>query len=540
MFADYLFLQKSYIEAADAYAQSEKPFEEIALKLMHERKALQKYIESKLSGLGSDMNAQKTLLSTWLVEIYLDNINHNYMKNDDSVSEAEKQLQKFLEEHQFDLDEETTCDLLQSHGRIEDWVFFADLRKKHEMVMLHHINQQEIRKALGKLSQIDPNGKENLLYKFAPIFMKYEPKRSVEILIELAKQKKGQIDAKKLLPALMNVDQISREEATKFEQFLIKEFKFKDKSLHNLYLFHLSEADGEKNLIDYLKTQENLPELNFDSEYALSVFKQNGKIESQIFLYSLLKMHSEAVTLAIENKKLDLAKINAQKPEKYDEELSRKLWLQIAIFHIKSGNVRDALNVMNESKLIKMEDLLPYFDEQDSISNFKEDICKALAGYKTTIDELNEELKESKASAEQVKSELKFVKERFIEIEGIQPCEVCNKAVMKKCFYVYPCSHAYHRECLLDMMLPLLRVKDYIKANKISQILEAISEKEGRPSNKKAKKSEESKESLKDLYVKLDNILAPQCYCCSHQFIETIKDDLIEDPDEQELWGIGN
>lgn len=50
-----------------------------------------------------------------------------YMKNDDSVSEAEKQLQKFLEEHQFDLDEETTCDLLQSHGRIEDWVFFADL-----------------------------------------------------------------------------------------------------------------------------------------------------------------------------------------------------------------------------------------------------------------------------------------------------------------------------------------------------------------------------------------------------------------------------
>lgn len=62
MFADYLFLQKSFIEAADAYAQSEKPFEEIALKLMHERKALQKYIESKLSGLGSDMNAQKTLL----------------------------------------------------------------------------------------------------------------------------------------------------------------------------------------------------------------------------------------------------------------------------------------------------------------------------------------------------------------------------------------------------------------------------------------------------------------------------------------------
>ena len=540
MYADYLFNQGKTIEAADAYAQSEKSFEEIALKLMGDRKALQTYIESKLAGLPSDMNAQRTLLSTWLVEIYLDNINHNYMKTDDSVSEAEKQLQTFLEEHQLDLDEETTCDLLQSHGRIEDWVFFADLKKKYEMVMLHHINQQEIRKALSKLSQIDPTGKENLLYKFAPIFMKYEPKRSADILIELAKQKKGQIDAKKLLPALMNVDQTSREEAIRFENFLIREYKFKEKSLHNLYLFHLSETDGEKKLIEYLRAQENLPELNFDSEYALSVFKQNGKIESQIFLYSLLKMHSEAVTLAIECKKLELAKQNAQKPEKYDEELSRKLWLQIAIFHINAGNVRDALNVMNESKLIKMEDLLPYFNEQDSISNFKEDICKALDGYKKKIDDLNEELKESKASATQVKNELKNIKERHIEIEGMQPCEVCNKPVMKKSFYVYPCAHSYHRDCLLDMMIPLLRTKDYIKANKISKVVEEIAEKEGRSAPKKGKKIEESKESLKDLYLRLDGLLAPQCYYCSPQFIETVKDELIEDKYEEELWIIGN
>lgn len=540
MYADYLFGQSKAIEAAIFYAQSEKSFEDIALKLMDDRNALQKYIESKLEGLPSEMNAQRTLLSTWLVEIYLDNINHNYMKNDDSVNEAEKKLQSFLEDHQLDLDDETTCYLLQSHGRIEDWVFFADLRKKHEMVMLHHINQQEIRKALTKLGQIEPNAKENLLYKFAPIFMKYEPKRTVEILIDLAKQKKGQIDAKKLLPALMNVDQNSREEAIKFEHFLIRDLKFKEKSLHNLYLFHLSETEGEKKLIDYLKTQEGLSELNFDSEYALSVFKQNGKIESQIFLYSLLKMHSEAVTLAIENKKLELAKQNAQKPEKYDEELSRKLWLQIAIYHIKIGNVRDALNVMNESKLIKMEDLLPYFDEQDSISNFKEDICKALAGYKNKIDELNDELKESKKSSEQVKNELKSVKERYIEIEGTQACEVCNKPVMKKSFYVYPCSHAYHRDCLVDMMMPILRAKDYIKANRINNILEDIAEKEGRPNNKKNKRNEESKENLKDLYVKLDDLLAPQCYYCSPQFIQTIKDELIENKDEEELWSIGN
>jgi hypothetical protein len=195
------------------------------------------------------------------------------------------------------------------------------------MVVLHHINQQEIRKALLKLSQIDPAGKETLLYKFSPIFMKYEPRKCVEILIEVANKKVGKIDSKKLLPALMNVDQTSRDEAIKFEHFMIKDLKVKDKALHNLYLFHLSETEGEKKIIEYLKMQENFPEKNFYYDYALSVFKQNGKIESQIFLYSLLKNFSEAVTLAIDNKKLELAKLNAQKPEKDDEELSRKLWL---------------------------------------------------------------------------------------------------------------------------------------------------------------------------------------------------------------------
>ena len=64
MYADYLFSQGRTIEAADAYAQSERSFEEIALKLMENMNALQKFIESKLAGLGSDMNAQKTLLGT--------------------------------------------------------------------------------------------------------------------------------------------------------------------------------------------------------------------------------------------------------------------------------------------------------------------------------------------------------------------------------------------------------------------------------------------------------------------------------------------
>lgn len=535
MLADYLYSQGKIIEAAEAYALSENSFESMALKLHTDSLALLKYLETKLLTLSADMNAQKTMLSTWLLEIYIENINSNYLQDEEQALRNEEQLQLFLERHQYELDEDTTCDLLQTHGRIDDWVFFADLRKKHEIVMLHHINQHEIKKALNKLSQIEINGRETLLYKFAPVFMKYEPKKSVEILIELAKQKKGNIETKKLIPALMNADQTSRTEAIKFENFLIRDLKLKDKSLHNLYLFHLSEIEGESKIIEYLKAQENQPEINFDSEYALTVFKQNEKIESQIFLYSLLKMHSEAVTLAIDYRKFVLAKSNAQKVEKYDEELSRKLWLQIAIFHIKSGNVRDALTVMNESKLIKMEDLLPYFDEQDSISNFKEDICKALAGYKKTIDDLNEELKESQISAHQVTGELKNAKERYFELDGMHVCESCSKVALNKTFIVYPCLHSFHKDCLIKMLLSIYSVRDHIKANRIKHVLELIDDKE---SGKKSKSGVECKETLEELNAKLENLIAPQCYFCSPQFIETIRDDMVENPDEENMWRI--
>ena len=536
MYGDFLYTQGKTVEAAEAYALSEYSFEETALKLRSDNAALQKYLETRLKLCPSDMNTQKTLLSTWLVEIYIENINCFYLDNEDSAAKAEEKLQRFLDEHQEDLDEETTCYLLQTHGRIDDWVTFADLRKKHEMVMIHHINQQEIRKALSKLSQIDLLGRENLMYKFAPVFMKYEPKKSVDSLIELAKQRKGLIEVKKLIPALMNADHNSRVEAIRFEQYLILSLKLKEKALHNLYLFHLSEIEGEGKIIEYLKIQETQGELYFDAEYALTVFKQNGKVESQICLYSLLKMHSEAVTLAIDYRKFDLAKANAKKPEKSDEELSRKLWLQIAIHHIKQNNVRDALTVMNESKLIKMEDLLPYFDEQDSISNFKEDICKALAGYKKTINELNEELKESRTSAHQVSEDLDGVKERYFELEGMQMCETCFKPALNRSFYVYPCSHVFHKDCLINMLISVFSVKDTIKANKILYVIDQIELKENND-NRKVRKGEECKETLQDLYEKLDGLISNQCYLCSYQFIESIRDNMIEDEQEQKLWG---
>lgn len=57
-------------------------------------------------------------------------------------------------------------------------------------------------------------------------------------------------------------------------------------------------------------------EYNFDPDYALTVCSLNERRQAQIYIYSLMKMYSEAVTQALEFNKIDLAKENAKKPQK--------------------------------------------------------------------------------------------------------------------------------------------------------------------------------------------------------------------------------
>lgn len=74
---DHYFALGRYQLAANFYAQSQKPFEEITLKFIRkgERDALKTFLTTKLNNLRPIHEAtQITIISTWLVEIYLDKV----------------------------------------------------------------------------------------------------------------------------------------------------------------------------------------------------------------------------------------------------------------------------------------------------------------------------------------------------------------------------------------------------------------------------------------------------------------------------------
>lgn len=93
--------------------------------------------------------------------------------------------------------------------------------------------------------------------------------------------------------------------------------------------------------------------------------------EAEILVYGVMNLYSEAVNLALENGKIALAKSYANKPEVDD--VKKKLWLDIASNLLKQGrNVSDVISLTKESKVIKIEDLLPFFNEKIKIEDFKD------------------------------------------------------------------------------------------------------------------------------------------------------------------------
>lgn len=52
----------------------------------------------------------------------------------------------------------------------------------------------------------------------------------------------------------------------------------------------------------------------FDLDFALRLFVANKLIEPQIIIYGMMGLYTESVSLALENRKIDLSKEYARKP----------------------------------------------------------------------------------------------------------------------------------------------------------------------------------------------------------------------------------
>lgn len=474
---DALYDEGKYLLSARAYAESSRSFEFVTLRFVDadERDALRAYLLGRLDKLDKKDLTQRMMIATWLLEIYLSKCNtlEDLIAAESATSDVEnlhmertiveEDLKTFIKDYKANLDARVVYELILGHGRTDLYLYFADLNKDFGRIVEHWITEEQWAKAIEVLSRQDDL---ELYYRFATVLMRNVPKQTVE-----AWTRQVALEPRRLIPALLQQrsEPIATNEAVKYLEFIVHN-QSTDSTLYNLLLtFYASAQDTDDSpLLRFLESCPDDPITDkpyYDLDYALRLCKAKGRIQSCVLIYSRMGLFESSVALALEKGDLELAKLNADKPED-DDALRKTLWLKIAKYVVQEkGDIKSAMQFLESTDLVKIEDILPFFPDFVVIDDFKTEICTALEDYSARIDELKLEMADATHSAESIKRDIDALSSRFVAVEQSDKCWRCGTGITSRQFYVFPCQHAFHADCLISMAM------EYLPAPALRRIL---------------------------------------------------------------------
>ncbi|KAF8898884.1 Pep3/Vps18/deep orange family-domain-containing protein [Infundibulicybe gibba] len=487
--ANALFKDGLYYKAAQCYSQCSASFEEVTLKFLDvgERDSLRSYLISRLERTRRTDLTQRMMLATWLVEFYLSKCNElddlvasGSLPQDIDNLQTERtivagDLRHFFETYKSNLERDTVYELIQGHGRTDMYLFYANVIGDFERVIEHWILEEDWSKAIDVINrQPDPE----LYYRFGPVLMRQLPKETVDSWM-----RQSLLDPIRLIPSILQLqhaprDPLSPNQAIRYLNHVVFEQNNTSPTIHNLLItfyisphsptLHTAPPEDDGPLLRFLSTAPSDPITGrpyYDLDYALRLCKQAGRTQACVHIYSKMGLWENSVDLAIEKGDLELAKINADMPED-DHPLRKKLWLKIARYVVQEKNdIKTAMHFLEDTDILKIEDVLPFFPDFVVIDDFKEEIAHALEGYSAHIDTLKAEMDEATHTAESIKQDISALKSRFITIDSGEQCSSCSRLLLTRQFYVFPCRHTFHADCLISL------AKEYLPASALRKII---------------------------------------------------------------------
>lgn len=530
------FNKKNYEESAVFYAITQASFEEITLKFlgMKQTKALKTFLMKKLDGLKQQDKTQLTMIITWIIELFLNELGtmrDSGQKKTIQYTKLQGEFQKFLDTSKvmecITNNKGTVYDLMSSHGDQESLLFFTFLMKDYDRVIQYHIHNGDYKSALEVLQkQKNPE----LFYQYSPILMQTIPQRMVEAWVAQGRR----LDPVSLIPALLqcNRENNQESEAIRYLEFCVQTLDVKSQSIHN-YLLSLYVRLNPDKLMTYLTAQgQDSPSVCYDLKYALRLCSEYGLTRACVHIYTTMGLYEEAVDLALQQVDVDLAKQNADRPEE-DMELRKKLWLKIAHHVVKEeNNIKRAMEFLQECDLIKIEDILPFFPDFVTIDHFKDAICTSLQEYNQNIEVLQEEMSDATKSAQEIRSEIQTFRNRFAFVQGQDKCCVCTYPILTRAFYMFPCQHKFHTDCLVAEVMPHLTTAKRNRVGDIQRQLASQSSREDAANAGKKLPTPVALASIRDqLKTELDDLIASECLYCGEIMIKSIDAPFIE-PEE--------
>lgn len=460
---DYLISKGLFADAAGVYGKSSKPFEEVALTFLDngQHDALRKYLLTKLGTFKKAAVMQRIMIATWLVEIYMAKLNTledtivtkaeltenlNATQSQEQLATVRGEYQDFVTRHKSDLDKRTVYDIVSSHGREDELLFFASAVNDYNYVLAYWVQRERWPETLNVLKrQTDPD----VFYRFSSVLMTNAAKDLVDILM-----RQSNLNPRNLIPALLEYDRnykgsLAHNQAIRYLLYVVNQLNSTDAAVHNtlvsMYASHQSR--DEANLLAYLESQGDEP--HFDRDFALRLCIQHKRVLSCVHIYTDMGQYLQAVDLALSHDEIELASLIADRPMNIPQ-LRKRLWLAVAKKVISQSNgIKTAIDFLKKcSDLLRIEDLIPFFPDFVVIDDFKEEICTALEDYSRNIDGLKKEMDESSQTAANIKLDIAGLDHRYAIVEPGEKCYACGLPLLSRQFFVFPCQHAFHSDCL--------------------------------------------------------------------------------------------
>ncbi|KAK7940934.1 Vacuolar protein sorting-associated protein 18-like [Apiospora aurea] len=534
---DYLASKGLFVEAAGVYGKSSKPFEEVALTFIdnNQSDALRKYLITKLNTYKKSSTMQRIMIATWLVEIFMAKLNTledtikteaelvEHLNTDQSreqLTSVRDEFHEFVSRHKSDLDRKTVYDMISSHAREEELLFYANAVNDYNYVLSYWVQRERWADALDVLKkQTDPE----VFYRYSSVLMAHVGHDLVEVLM-----RHPDLHTRKIIPALLDYNQnfsgpLTHNQAVRYLLYVINQLNSTDAAVHNtlvsIYASHPSK--DESKLLEYLKAQGDEP--GFDPDFALRLCIQHKRTLSCVHIYTNMGQYVQAVDLALSHDDIDNASDIADRPM-WNPALRKKLWLAVAKKVIsQSSGMKTAIEFLKRCDLLKIEDLIPFFPDFVVIDDFKEEICNALEDYSRNIDGLKKEMDESSQTAANIKVDIAALDHRYAIVEPGEKCYVCSLPLLSRQFFVFPCQHAFHSDCLGRKVLEQAGVG---KSKRIRECQVKISKGLVNGAEKDA------------MVTELDALVASACILCSEYAIKRIDEPFVGPNDNRNEWAL--
>lgn len=532
-YGEELLKQEDYLKAAEYLGASSKQFESSALYFMEKNQleALERYISVKLGSIKKNRKMQRTILASWMVELYMERLNSledlsatkadtdsdknssSVINNDEtSLDNVRKQYQQFVWTYKEDLDKDTVYEIISSHNRKEELLYYASAIKDAGFVLSYWVRKENWEEALRV---IRTENDARLTYKYSTVLLVNSPKDTVDTWMRIS-----DLDPARLIPAVLsyisNHKGKSENQAIRYLKYAINSQGAKDPVVFNT-LISIYASDTTMDEVPLLAFLEEHHNGIFDFDFALRVCTQFNRIQCSVYIYSVMGLYEEAVNLALKRGETELAANVSDKPMN-DPELRKSLWLQVArnVISGKDG-VNQAVGLLERCDLLKIEDLLPLFPDFTVIDSFKEQVTSSLEDYNDTINQLTREMEESINTSANIKEQISKFKRRYALIEPGEGCGLCTYPLATRRFYVFPCQHAFHFDCLLGF---ITKSSDYDARQRITEI--QLSEK-----------------TSKELPNSVEDILCEKCVLCGDSQVDSIDKPLVSQSDAgTNVWAL--